>query len=294
MTSGMSKEEEMGEMEKQTLMEKESEFMKYKTNFLNDYFEKLEISSNKLDWNIMILQTMNFKDFLDCKALLDMMDDDVYVRKYKFILQTKFDEMVEWFITGKLGVTTRPIPAYASNNRRICLLDIYLIIEREGRHRHVTEYNLWPMIAKEKGFEYSDGELMRLVYAMYLGVLVYYYKFITIQSHVQDKNMTEEETTLGRNADPRSSRSERDTVEQDAGQEVRTEDNQGVTKEPSAEHNQGVTKEPSEHYALFTNNEWNENKRRHTRRKFDFNRAKAAMDNANESVLKYSRKRNYV
>ncbi|MFS7929606.1 hypothetical protein Hanom_Chr04g00334541 [Helianthus anomalus] len=94
--------------------------------------------------------------------------------------------------------------------------------------------------------------------------------------------MTEEQTTLGRNADPRSSRSEGVTAEQDAGQDVR------------AEHNQGVTKEPSEHYALFTNNEWNENKRRHTRQKFDFNRAKAAMDDANESVLKYSRKRNYV
>ncbi|KAJ0953707.1 putative transcription factor interactor and regulator CCHC(Zn) family [Helianthus annuus] len=101
--SGMSKEEEPGQMEKQTLIHKESEFLKYKTNFLNDYFEKLEISSNESDWNIMILQTMKFKDFLDCTALLNMMDDGDYVRKYKFILQTKFDEMVEWFITEKIG-----------------------------------------------------------------------------------------------------------------------------------------------------------------------------------------------
>ncbi|KAJ0559633.1 putative transcription factor & chromatin remodeling ARID family [Helianthus annuus] len=120
----------------------------------------------------MILQTMKFKDFLDCKALFNMLDDDDYVRKYKFILQTKFDEMVEWFMTEKLRVTTRPIPAYASNNRRIYLLDIYLITEREGGHRVVTENNLWPMIAKEMGFEYNEGELMRLVYAMYLDVIV--------------------------------------------------------------------------------------------------------------------------
>ncbi|KAJ0680132.1 putative transcription factor & chromatin remodeling ARID family [Helianthus annuus] len=287
----------MGEVEKQALMKRESEFMKYKSNFLNDYFEKLELSSNESDWNIMILQTMKFKDFLDCKALLNMLDDDDYVRKYKFILQTKFDEMVEWFMTEKLRVTTRPIPAYASNNQGIYLLDIYLITEREGGHRKVTENKLWPMIAKEMGFEYDDGELMRLVYAMYLDVLVYYYKFKTIQSHVQDKDVTEEESMLGRNADkdvteeesmlgrnadPGSSRSEGDIAEQDAGQEVRAEDNQGVTKDSS------------EHYALFTNNEWNENKRRQTRQKFDFNRAKAAMDDANESVLKYSRKRNYV
>ncbi|KAF5809289.1 putative transcription factor & chromatin remodeling ARID family [Helianthus annuus] len=153
---------------------------------------KLDISSNEPDWNVMILQTMKFKEFLDRKALLDMMDDDKYVGNYKFILQTKFDEMVEWFITKKLGVTTRPIPAYASNNRKVCLLDLYLVIEREGGHQKVTENNLWPMIAKEIGFEYSEGELMRLMYAMYLDVLVYYHKFKTIQSNVHDKEMTEE------------------------------------------------------------------------------------------------------
>ncbi|KAM0030798.1 putative transcription factor & chromatin remodeling ARID family [Helianthus debilis subsp. tardiflorus] len=211
-----------------------------------------------------------------------MLDDDDYVKKYKFILQTKFDEMVEWFITEMLRITTRPIPAYASNNRRIYMLDMYLIVEREGGHRHVTEYNTWPMIAKEMGFEYGDGELMRLVYTMYLDVLVYYYKFKSTQSNVQDKGVTEEETMLGKNADPRSSQSESDAAEHDAGQGERAEDNQGVVRDSS------------EHYALFTNNEWSESKRRQTRRRFDFNKAKAAMDDANESVLKYSRKRNYV
>ncbi|KAJ0790282.1 putative transcription factor interactor and regulator CCHC(Zn) family [Helianthus annuus] len=280
--SGMTKEEELGQMEKQTLMEKESDFMKYKTNFLNDYFEKLEISSTESDWNLMILQTMKFKDFLDCKALLDMMDDDNYIRKYKFILQTKFDEMVEWFIIEKLGVTTRPIPAYASNNRRIFLLDLYLIVEREGGHRCITENNMWPMIAKEMGFEYAEGELMRLVYTMYLDVLVYYYKFKSIQSNVQDKKVTEEETMLERSANPRGSRSEGDAAIHDADQEGRAGDVQGTVRDTS------------EHYALFVNNEWSENKRRQARRKFDFNRAKAAMDDANASVLKYSRNQNHV
>ncbi|KAF5786916.1 putative transcription factor & chromatin remodeling ARID family [Helianthus annuus] len=200
----------------------------------------------------MILQKMKFKEFLDCKALLDMMDDGEYVRKYKFILQTKFDEM-------------------------------YLIIEREGGHRYVTKNNIWPMIAKEMGFEYSDGELMRRIYAMYLDVLVYYHKFKTVQLQVHDKELTEEKTELGRNADPRSNRSEGDAAEKDAGQDIRVEVNQVVTEDPSLEH-----------YALFTNNGWHENKRRHTRRRFDFNRARAAMDDANESVLKYSHKQNHV
>ncbi|MFS7935601.1 putative transcription factor & chromatin remodeling ARID family [Helianthus anomalus] len=155
-------------MEKQTMMKKEPEFMKFKTKFLNEYFEELDISSDEPDWNVMILQTMKFKECLDCKALLDMMDDAEYVGKYKFILQDKFEEMVNWFITKKVGVTTRPIPAYASNNRKVCLLDLYLIIEREGGHRQVTTNNLWPMITKEIGFEYGDSELMRLMYAMCL------------------------------------------------------------------------------------------------------------------------------
>ncbi|KAJ0491755.1 hypothetical protein HanIR_Chr12g0567281 [Helianthus annuus] len=125
-------------MEKRTMTDKESEFMKFKAYFLNDYFEKLDVSSNEPDWNVMILQSMKFREFLDCKALLDMMDDDEYVRKYKFILELKFDEKVDWLIK-KLGVMTRPMPAYASNNRKISLLDLYLVVEREGGHRRAGD-----------------------------------------------------------------------------------------------------------------------------------------------------------
>ncbi|MFS7928050.1 putative transcription factor & chromatin remodeling ARID family [Helianthus anomalus] len=222
---------------------------------------------------------MKFKDFLDCKALLDIMDDDDYVRKYKFILQTKFEEMVEWFITKKLGVTTRLIPAYASKNRRIWLLDMYLIIERERGHRYVTENNLWPMIAKDMGFEYSDGELMRLMYAMYLDVLVYYYKFKTIQSKACEKEITDVKEVSVSKMDLRSSRSEGEDIKQDEGED----------------DSQEVVGSPKEHYAFFTNDGWNEIKtRRRIRRTFDFNRARTTMDEANESVLKHSRKHDYV
>ncbi|KAF5808784.1 putative transcription factor & chromatin remodeling ARID family [Helianthus annuus] len=282
--SGMTKEEEIGVMEKQTMMSKVSEFMKFKTDFLNDYFKKLDVSSNEPDWNVMILQTMKFKEFLDCKALLDMMDDDQYVRKYKFILQIKFDEMVNWFITKKLGVTTRPIPAYASDNRKVSLLDLYLVIEKEGGHRQVTENNLWPMVAKDIGFEYSDGELMRLMYAMYLDVLIYYHKFKTIQEKSQEKEVTEIRDKQMKVEDPRCSRSEADKE---------TEHAAGITRK-NIEQNDDAGN-GSEHYALFTDNYgWQEIKTHNSRRRFDFNRAKAAVDDANESVLKHSRKCNYV
>ncbi|KAF5753783.1 putative transcription factor interactor and regulator CCHC(Zn) family [Helianthus annuus] len=195
--SGLTKEEEMGILEKQKVMNKEEEFMAFKNDYLNSYFEKLEISSNEPDWNVMILQILKFKDFLDCKALLDMMDDEEYIGKYKYILQTKFEEMVEWFMIKKLGITTRPLPAYASNNRKVFLLDLYLEIEKEGGHRSVTENNLWPKVAKDMGFEYSGGELMRLIYVMYLDVLVYYYKFKIVQSGVSERDNADDKEVKG-------------------------------------------------------------------------------------------------
>ncbi|KAM0054396.1 putative transcription factor & chromatin remodeling ARID family [Helianthus debilis subsp. tardiflorus] len=278
----MTKEEEIGILEKQTMMSKEFEFMKFKTDFLNEYFEKLNVSSNEPDWNIMILQSMKFKEFLDCKALLDMMDDDEYVRKYKFILESKFDEMVDWFLTKKLEVMTSPIPAYASNNRKVSLLELYLVVEREGGHQRVTENKLWAMVAKDMGLEYCDGEFMRLMYAMYLDVLVYYHKFKTIQTNVHDKEVTEVKETLMGKVDPRGSRSEGDQAEQVAGHTEKNKDSQDDAENES------------EHYAFYAGNEWQGTKKLNSRRKFDFNRAKAAVDDANRSVLIYSHKHNYV
>ncbi|KAJ0811072.1 putative transcription factor & chromatin remodeling ARID family [Helianthus annuus] len=208
--------------------------------------------------------------------------DDEYVRKYKFIPDLKFYGVVDWFITKKLGVKTRPIPTYASNNHKVSLLDLYLVLEREGGHRRVTENNLWAMVAKDMGFEYSDGELMRLMYAMYLDVLIYYHKFKIIQSNVYDKEVTEERETLTSKMDPRGSQSKGEQAEQVAGQAEKDE----VSQE--------VAENQLEHYALFASNDWWGMKRVNSRRKFNFNRAKAVVDDANNSVLKHSRKHNYV
>ncbi|KAM0012227.1 putative transcription factor & chromatin remodeling ARID family [Helianthus debilis subsp. tardiflorus] len=173
--------------EKQSIINKESEHDEYETDYLNNYFGNLNLSSDEPDWNIMILQAMKFKEFQDCKALLEMLEDIDYVRKYKFSLETKFDEMVDWLLTKKLETSTRPIPAYASDNQKINLLELYLVVKREGGHRNVTENNLWVVVAKDMGFKYQDGEFMRLMYAMYLEVLVYYYKFKTTQQKVTTK-----------------------------------------------------------------------------------------------------------
>ncbi|MFS7952210.1 hypothetical protein Hanom_Chr07g00604301 [Helianthus anomalus] len=43
------------------------------------------------------------------------------------------------------------------------------------------------------GYEYHDGEFMRIMCAMYLDVLVYYYKFKTVQGRVIDKEMVEQD-----------------------------------------------------------------------------------------------------
>ncbi|MFS7970072.1 putative transcription factor & chromatin remodeling ARID family [Helianthus anomalus] len=93
---------------------------------------------------------MVFKDFQDCKALLHMLEDEDYVFKYKCYLETVFENMVEWFIKEKLEIQSRPLPAYATNNRKVGLLDLYMAVKREGGHRRITENGMWSMIAKDR------------------------------------------------------------------------------------------------------------------------------------------------
>ncbi|KAJ0670184.1 putative transcription factor & chromatin remodeling ARID family [Helianthus annuus] len=142
------------------------EHEKYKSEFLNEYFENLNISTNEPDWNNLILQAMSIKDFKDCKALLDMLEDEDYFIKYEYYLEVAFNNMIEWFLKEKLEIHSRPLPAYASNNRKVRLLDLYMAVKREGGHQRITENGMWAMIAKDTGFEYEDGEYMRLIYAM--------------------------------------------------------------------------------------------------------------------------------
>ncbi|KAF5764193.1 putative transcription factor & chromatin remodeling ARID family [Helianthus annuus] len=226
---------------------------------------------------------MQFKEFQDCKALLDMTDDGDYVRKYKFILESKFDEMVDWFLTKKLEIMTRPIPAYASDNRKVSLLELYLVVEREGGHRRVTENNLWAMVSKDMGFEYCDGDFMRLMYAMYLDVLVYYHKYKIIQTKVQEKEVTEVKETQMNVEDPRCGRSKGDKETEHVASHI----------EKNKESNDDTGNE-TEHYVFYAGNDWQGMRKLYARRRFDFNRAKAVVDDANISVMIHSYKHNYV
>ncbi|MFS8002495.1 hypothetical protein Hanom_Chr13g01202721 [Helianthus anomalus] len=60
---------------------------KYKEEYLNSYFVDLHVSSYETDWSIMIIRAMEFKDFNDCKALLEMMEDGKFVFQCKHELE---------------------------------------------------------------------------------------------------------------------------------------------------------------------------------------------------------------
>ncbi|KAJ0813676.1 putative transcription factor & chromatin remodeling ARID family [Helianthus annuus] len=191
--SGLTKEDELGLREKQRIIELCSVNEEFEENYLNSYFESLNVSNDdENDWSWMIIRALEFHDFADCKALLDMIDDRDFVFKYKYDLEKKFEEMVGWFLNEKMGISSRPIPPLMSDERRIDLLGLYVMVERDGGYQSVTNDNLWPTIAKDLGFEYQDGDFMRIVYAMYLDVLIYYYRFKSIQERVYDKEVTKE------------------------------------------------------------------------------------------------------
>ncbi|KAJ0794558.1 putative transcription factor & chromatin remodeling ARID family [Helianthus annuus] len=173
--------------EKQKVISHSSTNEEYKADYLNSYFENLHLSSLEPDRNVMIIQAMEFHDFTNCKSLLDMLEDGEFVFKYKHELEIKFEEKLEWFIKIKLGISTRPIPPYSADNRKVDMLGLYMVVKRDGGYKNVTYNNLWAVVAKDMIYDYNDGELMRIMFAMYLDVLVYYYKFKTIQENVMEK-----------------------------------------------------------------------------------------------------------
>ncbi|MFS7945669.1 putative ARID DNA-binding domain superfamily [Helianthus anomalus] len=150
--TGLTKEDELGMKEQQRVINHGSKDDEYKLDYLNSYFESLNLSSHEPDWNVMILQAMYFYDFQDFKELLDMLEDVEYVFKYKHELEIKFEEMLEWFIKIKLGISTRPIPPYSAHNRKIELHELY-VVKREGGHKNVTSNNLWAV----RGRTRSEG-----------------------------------------------------------------------------------------------------------------------------------------
>ncbi|KAJ0613042.1 hypothetical protein HanHA300_Chr01g0033931 [Helianthus annuus] len=137
--NGLTKEEELGLKEKKRVIDASTVNDEYKEKYLNSYFEDLNPSSQEPDWSQMIIHAMEFHDFTDCKSLLDMMEDGEFMFKYKHELETKFEEMLTWFIEVKLGITTRPIPPYASDNRKVDLLGLYMVVKRDRGYRTVTD-----------------------------------------------------------------------------------------------------------------------------------------------------------
>ncbi|KAM0031129.1 putative transcription factor & chromatin remodeling ARID family [Helianthus debilis subsp. tardiflorus] len=185
--SGLMREEEMGLKEKQGIIDDGVFDEEFKQRYLNSYFEELHLSSQEADWSIMIIMAMEFKEFEDCRAFINLLDDREFVFKYKHIIDSKFDEMVKWFLFEYMGIITRLVPPFTSNNRKIDLLSLYLLVAGDGGYRVVTTENLWPAIAKDLGFEYEDGDYMRVTYTMYLDILEYYYTFKNVQEKCRTK-----------------------------------------------------------------------------------------------------------
>ncbi|KAJ0564941.1 putative transcription factor & chromatin remodeling ARID family [Helianthus annuus] len=178
----MTREEEMGLQEKQKLIEESVLDEEFKERYLNSYFEELHLSSQETDWSILIVSAMEFNEFEDCIAFINLLDDREFVVKYKHILDSKFEELVKWFLFNYMGITNRPVPPVASHKRKVNLLSLYLLVAVDGGYRNVTTENMWPAIAKDLGFDYEDGDYMRVTYAMYLDILEYYYNFQQFQT----------------------------------------------------------------------------------------------------------------
>ncbi|KAJ0764175.1 putative non-specific serine/threonine protein kinase [Helianthus annuus] len=141
--------------------------------------------------------------------------------------------------------------------RKVNLLSWYLLVAMDGGYRNVTTENIWPAIVKDMGFNYEDGDYMRVTYAAYLDVLEYYYNFKQVQKEMQDKKTVLEEGTS-------------------TGGRQGSSKNAGVTKQDSTEM------ETVALFAVVDDEDWNKGKRR---KHFNFNYAKWAMDEANRSVL---------
>ncbi|MFS7938742.1 putative transcription factor & chromatin remodeling ARID family [Helianthus anomalus] len=180
-----------------------------------------------------------------------MLDDEGYVGNYKFFIEKKFEEMVDWFLKEKLEINTRPLPAFAENNRKVRLLDLYMSVKREGGHQRVTNNNMWAVIARAMGFDYKEGDFMRLMYAMYW---MYW---------------LDQETQVSKERRSKS-----------------LDDGEGSSRRPGAE--QGVAEE---HYSFFAGNDWYGLKKLQRRKRFDFKRAEKAANEANDSVIMHSRKK---
>ncbi|KAJ0666933.1 hypothetical protein HanPI659440_Chr17g0672261 [Helianthus annuus] len=130
--TGLTKEEELGIKEKERLQNMCGVDDEFKNDYLNSYFETLNVSDEtEADWNLMILKSLEFHEFNDCKAVINMLEAREYVFKYRFELQKKFEEMVKWFLNEYLGITHRPFPPYTMDKQKIDLLDLYMLVNKD-------------------------------------------------------------------------------------------------------------------------------------------------------------------
>ncbi|KAM0058581.1 putative transcription factor & chromatin remodeling ARID family [Helianthus debilis subsp. tardiflorus] len=272
--TGLTKEEEVGLKEKRRLQDMCGIDDEFKNDYLNSYFETLNVSDkDEVDWNLMILKALEFHEFGDYKALINMLDDREYVFKYKVDLQKKFEEMIRWFLNEFLGINSRPVPPFSLDQRKIDLLSLYMLVTKDGGYREVTTKNIWPIIAIDLGFEYKDGDYMRIVYAMYLDVLEYYYKYKTIQEKVHVKEVVNEGAES-------SQRSHRKTKSEDMGRDV-----------AAGEDHKGAESTQVAFFAGIDDDDWNQVKRR---KRFNFNQARWAVEEANQTVMNQALKHNQV
>ncbi|KAF5804090.1 putative transcription factor & chromatin remodeling ARID family [Helianthus annuus] len=174
--------------------------------------------------------------------------------------------MIDWSLRIKMGITMRPISMYMGNNKKVNLLELYMVVKREGGHRTVTSNNLWAMVSKDMGHDYEDGDYMRILYAMYLDVIIYYYKFKSVQGDVRE-----------------------DQTQGYAGNEDKAADEGRRTMSTGC-----IPEDDREHYALFAGNDWMGMKKAQKRRRFDFRQAEKAVNESNRSVLMHSHKYNPV
>ncbi|KAF5795291.1 hypothetical protein HanXRQr2_Chr08g0337891 [Helianthus annuus] len=65
--------------------------------------------------------------------------------------------------------------------------------KRNAGYKIMSTNDRWAVVENDMGYEYDIGELMRTLYAMYLDILIYYYKFRAVQGKAIDKEMVEQD-----------------------------------------------------------------------------------------------------
>ncbi|MFS8003679.1 hypothetical protein Hanom_Chr13g01216691 [Helianthus anomalus] len=120
---------------------------------------------------------------------------------------------------------------------------------------------MWPIIAKDLGLEYKDGDFIRIIYTMYLDILEYYYKFKTVQKMVHDKEVINEDAEFSKRGHRKN----------------RSEDMGGCNDAAGGEHHE-VEPTQAAFFEGIRDDNWHQMKKR---KRFNFNQARWAVEEAN-------------